>query len=32
MMAWGIKLFRYLVVLVLIDLNLQPDGRVVNRE
>ena len=31
-MAWGKKLFWGLVVLVLIDLNLRPDGRVVDSE
>ena len=30
--AWGKKLFKCLVVLVLMDLNLRPDGRGVNRE
>lgn len=29
---WGKKLFTCLLVLVLIDLNLRPEGRVVNRE
>lgn len=31
-MPWGNKLFSCLIVLVLVDLNLRPEGRVVNRE